>query len=122
PRPQAVEARADQRAARRRRRLAEVDVFEAVYRVYLTGITLTMAVLLLAGATGDRRLRPSTVDAVRHHGAGVLGLVVALAVAVGLRSGGRGGPLVVEAPDVAHVLLAPVDRGAALRGPAVRLA
>ena len=41
-------------------------------------------------------------------------------LAVGLRSGGRGGPLVIEAADVRHVLLAPIDRTVALRGPAVR--
>ena len=35
--------------------------------------------------------------------------------AVGLRSGGRGGPLVIEAADVRHVLLAPLDRALVLR-------
>jgi hypothetical protein len=48
----------------------------------------------------------------------VVGLAVALAVAVALRSAGRGGPLAVEGPDVNHILLAPVDRRAALAGPA----
>ncbi|MGI8491411.1 MAG: hypothetical protein ACR2KC_01125, partial [Acidimicrobiales bacterium] len=44
----------------------------------------------------------------------------AAAWAVGRRSGGRGGPLVIEAAEVSHVLMAPVDRGNALRPPAVR--
>ena len=43
-----------------------------------------------------------------------------MAVAVGLRSGCRGGPLVLEQADVRHVLLAPLDRGRALRGPVLR--
>ena len=37
-----------------------------------------------------------------------------------LRLAGRGGPLALERPDVRHVLLSPVDRGVALRGPAWR--
>jgi hypothetical protein len=63
---------------------------------------------------------PAEVVDLRHHGAAVIGLVAAFVLAVGLRSGGRGGPLVIEAADVRHVLLAPVDRTVALRGPAVR--
>ena len=39
-----------------------------------------------------------------------LGLLVAVAVGIGLRSGGRGGPLVLEAPVVMHELNAPVSR------------
>ena len=46
--------------------------------------------------------------------------MVAIALFVGLRSGSRGGPLALERADVRHVLLAPVDRGVALRGPALR--
>src|SRR4051812_41088967 len=37
-----------------------------------------------------------------------------------LRSGARGGPLVIEAADVQYLLLAPVDRGFALRGVVLR--
>ncbi len=46
--------------------------------------------------------------------------MVAVVVALGLRSGSRGGPLALERADVRHVLLAPVDRTTAMRGPAVR--
>ncbi|MEY2450531.1 MAG: hypothetical protein QOD92_105, partial [Acidimicrobiaceae bacterium] len=49
-----------------------------------------------------------------------IGLIAAVVVAVGLRSGSRGGPVAVERADVWHVLLAPVDRTTAMRGPAVR--
>src|SRR4051812_7422704 len=41
-------------------------------------------------------------------------------VAGALRSGARGGPLVIEAADVQYLLLAPVGRGFALRGVVLR--
>src|SRR4051794_19715222 len=110
----------DLRRARRRHRAADVDVFEALYRAYLTAILLAMAVLLLSGVTGDQRLDKAGIERAKRDGAAAVGLVGAVAVAIGLRSGGRGGPLVIEAADVRLVLLAPVDRTAALRGPAVR--
>ena len=110
----------DLRAARRRQRIADFDPFEALYRAYLTGITVSIAVLLLSGATGDTRVAGADVASLQRDGGAWVGLAVALIFAIGLRSGGRGGPLVVEAGDVRHVLLAPVDRGTALRGPAIR--
>jgi hypothetical protein len=110
----------DLRSARRRQRIADFDPFEALYRAYLTGITVSVAVLLLSGATGDTKVSGADLASLQAHGGAWVGLAVALVFAVGLRSGGRGGPLVVEAADVRHVLLAPVDRGTALRGPAIR--
>jgi hypothetical protein len=108
------------RTARRRRRIADLDPFEALYRAYLTAIVLTVAVLLLSGVTGDTKVAADQVARIRTNGGPIVGLFIAVAFAVGLRSGGRGGPLVVEAADVRHVLLAPVDRTLALRGPAIR--
>jgi hypothetical protein len=110
----------DLHKARKRRRTAEFDPFEALYRAYITGITLTVTVLVLSTVTGDTKLSAAQVADVRHHAAPFLGLAFALVLAVGLRSGGRGGPLVIEAADVRHVLLAPIDRTLALRGPAIR--
>jgi hypothetical protein len=110
----------DLRSARRRQRIADFDAFEALYRAYLTGITVGLGVLLLSGATGDTKITGPDLTGIRLDGGAWIGLAVALVFAVGLRSGGRGGPLVVEAADVRHVLLAPVDRGVALRGPAIR--
>ena len=110
----------DLRSARRRRRIADFDAFEALYRAYLTGILLAVAVLVLSALPGDGKVSSAEASRVAHHGGPFVGLVVALAFAIGLRSGGRGGPLVVEAADVRHVLLAPVDRSLALRGPALR--
>ncbi|MGH9126042.1 MAG: hypothetical protein ACRDZ8_15145 [Acidimicrobiales bacterium] len=110
----------DLRSARRRQRIAQLDPFEALYRAYLSGILVTLAVLFLSGATGDTKVSAAQRAAIEAHGGAWIGLMVALAFAVGLRSGGRGGPLVVEAADVRHVLMAPVDRSLALRGPAIR--
>src|SRR3954468_2989241 len=108
------------RRARRRHRAADVDAFEALYRAYLTAIVLGIGVLLLSGITGDTKLSASAIERVRRDGAAAVGRAAALAMAIGMRSGGRGGPLVIEAADVRHVLLSPVDRAVALRGPAFR--
>ncbi len=115
PRAGAVVAVADLRRARRRRRTADFDAFEVLYRVYITAIVSTVAILILSGVTGDHRVRPATVASVLQRGPYAIGLLCATVWAVGLRSGGRGGPLVLEAADVRHVLLAPVARPAALR-------
>ncbi|HWG73227.1 MAG TPA: hypothetical protein VG184_04130 [Acidimicrobiales bacterium] len=111
---------ADLRRARRRRRIADFDPFEALYRAYITLIVGGIAVWLLSGVTGDRRVGAGTAARAASHGPAVVGAAIALAVAIGVRSGGKGGPLAIEAADVRHVLMAPVDRTAALRGPAVR--
>src|SRR3954462_14512645 len=89
----------DLRRARRRHRAADVDVFEALYRAYLTAILMALAVLLLSGITGDQRLHKAGIARVKGDGAAVIGLSGALVFAIGLRSGGRGGPLVIEAAD-----------------------
>jgi hypothetical protein len=106
---------ADLRRTRRRTRIKEIDAFEALYRVYVTAVVGGIAVWILSGLTGDGRVDPATVAQVRHHGAQVVGAAVSLAWAVGLRSGGRGGPLVIEAAAVRHVLMAPVERALVLR-------
>jgi hypothetical protein len=106
--------------ARRSRRLAEVDVFERLYQAYLTVIALAVVVLFAAAVVGDERVGASAVARVERDGAAVVGAVLAVAMVVGLRSGNRGGPLTLEAPFVAHVLLSPVARDRALRDPAVR--
>lgn len=115
-----LQALRDLRAARRRRYAENVNVLEVLYRLYVGVILGAGGLALISGALADVRVDPHTVEEIRRHGPAALGLLVALAAAAGLRSGGRGGPLVLEAADVQHVLLAPVDRGKALRGLAVR--
>jgi hypothetical protein len=110
----------DLRRARRKQRVSAIHWVDALYQVYITGLLAVVVVVLLSGAVGDDRVASSTLVDVRAHGAAVLGTVAALAVYLGLRSGSRGGPLALEQADVRHVLLSPVDRGVALRGPAWR--
>jgi hypothetical protein len=110
----------DLRRARRRQRTHDFDPFEALYRVYITAILSGIVIWLASGITGDTRVSAATAAHVGAHDAQVVGLVVALAWAVGLRSGGQGGPLAIEAADVRHVLLSPVERSVSLRPVALR--
>lgn len=108
------------RRARRRRRVASIHWVDALYQVYLTGLVSLVLIVLLSGAIGDEKVSASGIADVKEYGPAAAGVLVALAVFMGLRSGSRGGPLALERPDVRHVLLSPVDRGVALRGPAWR--
>ncbi len=108
------------RRARRKQRVSAIHWVDALYQVYITGLLALVAVVLVSSAIGDGKVGPATLADVRAHGAAAAGTVAALAVFLGLRSGSRGGPLALEQPDVRHVLLAPVDRGVALRYPAWR--
>lgn len=101
--------------------MSEVDVMEALYHAYVAAIVGGLALWWLALRVGGHEVASASVHRAVVHGPEVVGLAMAAALAIGLRSGGRGGPLVVEAPDVRHVLLSPLDRGVALRGPALRL-
>jgi hypothetical protein len=91
-----------------------------VYRAYLTGIIGVIVVVVGSSVVGDTPLTPSQIDDLLQHGPPWLGVLASFVVAVGLRSGSFGGPLALERAEVRHVLLAPVDRTTALRGPAIR--
>ena len=109
------------RRTRRTRRLGSLEWFEVAYRVYLAALVGGGVVLWLSGLVvrraGDARSRsPTSLD----HGPAVLGAGVALAVALGLRSGSDGGPIAIEPPDVRHLLLAPVPRRDVLARPVVQ--
>jgi hypothetical protein len=106
----------DWRRFRSRKHLADVHWVDALYQAYLAALVSGALVLGAATIVGDGAVR--TTDALAADGQKVLGLVVAVVVALGLRSGSRGGPLAMDQADVRHVLLAPVDRVTALRGPA----
>jgi len=110
----------DLRAARRHRHVEDLDWIDALYRVYLVALFGALGLAFVSGALGDGPADDHTIREITEHGPALLGLLVALAVAAGLRSGARGGPLAIEAADVQHVLLSPVDRGVALRGIAIR--
>jgi hypothetical protein len=109
----------DLRRDRQRRRIAGIEWFEALYRAYLTGGIGLLIVLFLSSAVGDDQVTGSALADVRRLAPAAIGIAAALAVAVGLRSGSRGGPLALEKAEVRHVLLAPVDRRRALLAPAL---
>jgi len=115
----AGEALARLRAVRRRNGTAGIEPFDAFYQAYVTALLAGMGVLMAGSWLGDDPVRLGR-GALAHDGAAVLGILSALVVGAGVRSGARGGPFAVEAPDVRHVLLAPVPRDTALRVPAVR--
>jgi hypothetical protein len=119
-RAESIAAVGDLRRARRRQRVAEIHWIDAMYQVYITGVIAVVALVFLSSFVGDEQVDAATAADVLEHGPAVCGLAVAIAVFVGLRSGARGGPLALERADVRHVLLSPVDRGVALRGPAWR--
>jgi len=110
----------DLRRKRQLNRLGSLDWFDAAYRVYLFGGFGGGGVLWLSSSIGDAEMSSAAADSVLRHGPSVLGLVAALALLSGFRGGAQGGPLALEAADVVHVMLAPVDRRSALRRPAVQ--
>jgi hypothetical protein len=113
-------ALADFRRMRRRKRLADIHWIDALYQAYLAALLGGAAVLIGAGFVGDGFLTPSQLERLTTDGHDWLELVTVVVVAIGVRSGSRGGPIALERADVRHVLLSPVDRTYAMRGPAIR--
>ncbi|HEX3737450.1 MAG TPA: hypothetical protein VHV53_07885 [Solirubrobacterales bacterium] len=103
------------RAARRRRYVADTDVMEVLYKVYVGVIAAAIALGLLAGAIHEAPADPGAVGGIRADAPGIIGIAVAVLVLAGLRAGARGGPLAIEAAEVRYTLLAPVSRRTALR-------
>ena len=110
----------DLRRARRRRRLQKINVSEALYRGYLTVLGVGAGVWLLSSLPKDHRLTAHQVASAAAHGPALVGLLAAAVVILSVRGGARGGPLVLEAPDIQHVLLAPLSRRESLRVPAIQ--
>lgn len=115
-----IDALQDMRSQRRRHRVADMEWFEALYRVYLAALIGGGAVLFLSDSVTDEPLVGSQIRDLHLHTPHVIGCLVALSVFLGLRSGANGGPLAVEEAEVRHVLMAPVDRGGVLRHPAIQ--
>lgn len=115
-----ADALRDMRRRRRRNRVADLEWFEALYRVYLTAIVGGGLVLFLAGLVRDERLDPAGIADVRSQTPHLIGLVVAAMVFLGLRSGTNGGPVAIEEPEVRHVLLSPLPASVVLRHPAIQ--
>ena len=108
------------RTERRKHRVADMDWFEALYRVYISAFLGGGAILFLSGLSGDKPLLGSDLQNVIANTPHAVGLVASIIVFLGLRSGANGGPIAVEEPEVRHVLLAPVPHSAVLRHPAIQ--
>ena len=87
----------DLRRARRQNRLEDIHWIDALYRVYIAALIGAITVIFLVGKLPDQKLSPASLDKLADQGPAALGLLIAAAVAFGLRSGGRGGPLTLEA-------------------------
>jgi hypothetical protein len=103
------------RKARFRRRTQDIDWVESLYKAYLTGLAAIALIIAASSVVGDGRLHASELVDVRNHGPAIVGIVLGALMLLGFRSGARGGPLSFEPPDITHVLLAPLDRGSAVR-------
>jgi hypothetical protein len=109
------------RSTRRRRFVGQLDnAMEILYRAYVAAIFAVFALAVLAGIVHDAGVGAEAAGEIADKGPALLGAGVSLAALAGLRSGARGGPLAIEDAEVQYVLLAPVDRGAALRPSALR--
>ena len=115
-----IDALKSMRSVRRRHRVAELEWFESLYRVYLAAFVGGGAILVLSGLVGDSAIDGGSLDTLVRRIPHVVGLVTALVVFLGLRSGANGGPIAVEEPEVRHVLLSPIPHSAVLRHPAIQ--
>jgi hypothetical protein len=110
----------DMRTRRRKNRIQDLEWFDALYRVYLAAFVGGGVIMFLSGLIGDQPLQAQEILDVTTHTPHVVGLVAAVVVLLGLRSGAHGGPIAIEEAEVRHVLMAPVARSTALRNPAVQ--
>jgi hypothetical protein len=108
------------RTERRKHRVADMDWFEALYRVYISAFLGGGAILFLSGLSGDKPLLGADLQNLIANTPHAVGLVASIIVFLGLRSGANGGPIAVEEPEVRHVLLAPIPHSAVLRHPAIQ--
>ena len=108
----------DLRRRRKRHRLGDIEWFDAAYRVYLVALFGGGTVLWISSSISDADASaPSRSPTSPRTGPALIGMITALAFLAALRSGAQGGPLALEAADVAYVMLSPVDRMRALLRP-----
>ncbi|MDX2380436.1 MAG: hypothetical protein QNM02_11845 [Acidimicrobiia bacterium] len=108
------------RRTRTQHRLGDVEWYDVAYRVYLFGLVgLTIVVV---GSDAIRELIPDDVSTaeILARGPATIGMVAAVACAVGLRGGSDGGPISIEPADVRHLLLAPIPRRMVMTKPVLQ--
>lgn len=115
-----VDALHEMRTTRKRHRLGDLEWFDAAYKVYVVALFGGIVLLWLSDLVGDAELSAAQALDVAANGPAVVGMAAVIAFVAGLRSGAQGGPLALEAADVAHVLLAPIPRRTALLRPTVQ--
>ena len=108
------------RRTRQAHRLGNIEWFDAAYRAYLVGIFGGGSLLWISSSIQDETVGAASAADVAAHAPSILGLLVAFVLLAGLRGGAQGGPVALEAADVMHVMLAPVDRRRALLRPALQ--
>jgi len=108
------------RRTRQRHRLGNIEWFDAAYRAYLVGIFGGGSVLWISASVHDATVSAQSAADVARTAPSMLGLLAALVLLAGLRGGAQGGPVALEAADVMHVMLSPVDRRRALLRPALQ--
>lgn len=108
------------RRTRQRHRLGNIEWFDAAYRAYLVGLFGGGSLLWISSSVHDAPVSAATAADVARNAPSILGLFAAVVVLAGLRGGAQGGPVALEAADVMHVMLAPVDRRRALLRPALQ--
>jgi hypothetical protein len=114
-----AEALGEMRRARRRRYVDRLDKMELLYRVYVGAIFGAIALGIVAGAIHEAPATAGAVASIRAQAPALIGLAISFGLLAGLRSGSRGGPLAIEEAELRYVLLAPLDRGVALRPAAI---
>ena len=118
--PTGIQALRDMRTSRRKNRLQDLEWFDALYRVYLAAFIGGGVIMFLSGLVGDAALTDTEFADMTSSLPHVVGLVAALVVFLGARSGAHGGPIAIEEAEVRHVLMAPIERSRALRHPAMQ--
>lgn len=107
----------DLRRARQLRRLGDTEWFDVAYRVYLFALGGMIAVVIASDAIDGLIGNDVTTSDLLGRGPSILGVAVASAIGLGMRSGADGGPVAVEVADIRHVLLAPLSRRRAMLRP-----
>ena len=82
-----VDALRAMRNDRRRHRVADMEWFEALYKVYIAAFIGGSAILFLSGLATDTPLTSQQLANLTAHTPHAVGLIAALVVFIGLRSG-----------------------------------
>jgi hypothetical protein len=113
-------ALSDLRKARRRHRLADIHWSDAIYRVYIFTLCVGGLVWWIIATLGSRPVDADGLKSFVRWAPIAAGGLLAASMWGGVRSGNRGGPVVLEHAELVHVLGSPLDRGRILRYPALQ--